>query len=647
MRSPANMETIQIEVTNACVHACSNCTRLCGHHKNPFFMNWETFERAVASLDGFDGIIGIMGGEPTLHPEFKRFALHLREQHSMKDNLNAARQPLEDFLKYTRNKHNAYRVLNKDKGPGLWTSITKKYYEYFELIQDTFVFQCLNDHRNPSYHQPIMVTRTELGIPDKEWVALRDNCWIQNSWSASITPKGAFFCEVAAALDMLFDGPGGWPIEPGWWKRKPEDFGDQLHWCEMCGVALETFKRNANEEVDDVSPLMYEKLLKMGSPKLKKGAVEVYQPGTEVLREGYDDFVRGQYIADVSQKIAKDNANLFPTALEGIVFCDDLSIADINDIVTTNIKYLDSIVLATSLQLQVDSLQQITMEFSNVLVVCLERAQWGQLLNMSIGSLQHNDWIMLLSCGMILPEDFRERLNGLVFNPGVLYKMGSVPFFNKRAEALLHHGYDGIGKCFEYGEFEKFWDIEKVINLSGLTVGQDGKEEESWRNIVDEDFCNDQEFRVQFETIMLQAVPTKGKIIVTQSASYFLTRALIRLLKETGFEPHVISHERFAHIFEDVLPNTNIHVFNNIEHFDFVALKEHCDSILNEITFSGAVVSYSILNKTAKLDDGYQQIEKVAAYLGGKVAARVNIKRNFVVNNTPNIDSPIINVWKY
>ena len=119
------------------------------------------------------------------------------------------------------------------------------------------------------------------------------------------------------------------------------------------------------------------------------------------------------------------------------------------------------------------------------------------------------------------------------------------------------------------------------------------------------------------------------------------------MLKETGFEPHVISHERFAHTFEDVLPNTNIHVFNNIEHFDFVTLKEHCDSILNEITFSGAVVPYSIFDKTAKVDDGYQQIEKVAAYLGGKVVARVNIKRNFVVNNTPNIDSPIINVWKY
>lgn len=62
MRSPADMETIQIELTNACVHSCSNYTRLCGDHKNTFFMNWETFERAVDSLRGFEEIIGMMGG---------------------------------------------------------------------------------------------------------------------------------------------------------------------------------------------------------------------------------------------------------------------------------------------------------------------------------------------------------------------------------------------------------------------------------------------------------------------------------------------------------------------------------------------------------------------------------------------------------
>jgi MoaA/NifB/PqqE/SkfB family radical SAM enzyme len=81
MRSPKDMRTIQIDITNACVHKCSNCTRFCGHHKKPFFMEWETFKKAVDSLSGFKKRIGIMGGEPTLHPQFERFVRYLGEKH--------------------------------------------------------------------------------------------------------------------------------------------------------------------------------------------------------------------------------------------------------------------------------------------------------------------------------------------------------------------------------------------------------------------------------------------------------------------------------------------------------------------------------------------------------------------------------------
>lgn len=47
------MRTIQIDITNACTHQCSNCTRFCGHHRKPFFMDLETFQRAVDSLADF------------------------------------------------------------------------------------------------------------------------------------------------------------------------------------------------------------------------------------------------------------------------------------------------------------------------------------------------------------------------------------------------------------------------------------------------------------------------------------------------------------------------------------------------------------------------------------------------------------------
>ena len=114
---------------------------------------------------------------------------------------------------------------------------------------------------------------------------MRDACWMQNEWSATITPKGAFFCEIAGALDMLFDGPGGWEIEPGWWKRKPSEFGEQMNWCEICGFALKTFMRDAKEEVDDVSPTLYEMLKKVDSPRMKKGKTNLIKIENGVISE--------------------------------------------------------------------------------------------------------------------------------------------------------------------------------------------------------------------------------------------------------------------------------------------------------------------------------------------------------------------------
>ena len=80
---------------------------------------------------------------------------------------------------------------------------------------------------------------------------------------------------MAGVLDMLLDGPGGWPIEPGWWKRTPDEFGDQTKWCELCGIAFSSYTRDANEEVDDISPWYYTALKELDSPKVKVGLCNV------------------------------------------------------------------------------------------------------------------------------------------------------------------------------------------------------------------------------------------------------------------------------------------------------------------------------------------------------------------------------------
>ena len=97
-----------------------------------------------------------------------------------------------------------------------------------------------NEHSTPGgKHTPLLVSIDEVVEDKKLMWEMIDNCWIQSQWSAAITPKGGFFCEVAASLDYLFEGPGGYEIKPGWWKKDPKDFQDQVkRYCVDCSGAL-------------------------------------------------------------------------------------------------------------------------------------------------------------------------------------------------------------------------------------------------------------------------------------------------------------------------------------------------------------------------------------------------------------------------
>jgi hypothetical protein len=231
MKTIADSDTVQIEITNACVNSCSNCTRFCGHHKKPYFMSFEQFKEAVDSMKGFPKMTGIMGGEPLLHPEFAKFCEYIR-----------SKIPKEQL--------------------GLWTVFPKGYEHYREIICETFGNIFLNDHTRPDvYHCPLLVAAEEV-IPDKKNMFLAiDHCWLQENWSSAINPKGAFFCEVAAAMSVLFEGSDGWKVEPDWWKRTVKDYKEQIEeFCPKCGASLSLKRRASVEGIDDISPKNLERL---------------------------------------------------------------------------------------------------------------------------------------------------------------------------------------------------------------------------------------------------------------------------------------------------------------------------------------------------------------------------------------------------
>lgn len=446
MRSPADMEFIQIDITNACNLRCSNCTRFCGNHEKPFFMDFDTFRRAVDSLDGFDGVTGLIGGEPTLHPEFERLAGYMREKFGQpaqaRDAAGWEKDPLlypqGDFIHaihqrefdscMLREREDGSRFVKKH-GAGLWSNMGATYRKYYETIQDTFSVQYLNDHLNPSWHQPGLFSRKDLGIPDEEWVPMRDKCWIQNTWSASVTPKGAFFCEVAGALDMLFGGPGGWPIEAGWWKRKPSEFGDQLHWCEICGFALEgrTFTRDSQEEIDDVSPTLYEMLKKTGSPKLKAGKINPVKIVDGVIaeesrKEDKRFVVGGRYIAQYADRFQEKNSVLF------------------------QMSYQERAIQAGG--------------------------DFGKLLNQEIHgngtgrpALNAGEWLLLKQDESIGAGDIKEMAGKRIFNPGSLHLGEGYVFFCKAALSLRRIGFDRIARMSSADELIKAWEQDRVVHL--------------------------------------------------------------------------------------------------------------------------------------------------------------------------------------
>jgi len=437
------MHIIEIDITNACDKRCSNCTRLCGHHKKPYFMDFETFKRAVDSLDGFQGSWNLMGGEPTLHPEFERFVRYLASKFPKKK--DPLVMPQKDFIRAIHRGEVAnYRLLEDGEkrlnviGPGLCSNMGASYRKHYELINDVMCSQILNDHVNPCYHQPALVTRKELGISDDEWPDIRDACWLQNQWSAGITPKGAFFCEIAGVLDMLLDGPGGWPIEPGWWKRTPEEFGDQLHWCELCGFCLNTFSRDSAEEIDDMTPSWYERLKALDSPKLKSGRYNIIE-------------IKNGTITEECKREKKFFSSVMPyyehyedrfSAANSALFIKKFTVASIPD-----------------------------------------GPGFGVALNKLLA--EADDWLVLHSANAELAEDFAEQIGRYVLNPGTMHYIdlsksndtrfvanagsetaGYAALFNKNALSLREFGFDRIAYCLSFAEILAMWQPHKVAELS-------------------------------------------------------------------------------------------------------------------------------------------------------------------------------------
>jgi hypothetical protein len=418
------MDIIQLDVTSKCFLRCSNCTRLVAHFRDPKSMPVETFRRAVLSMYGWETrgkVLGIIGGEPTLHPDFEEIALLFLKLWGRSGECHHGLLPVDDFNRYANE-----RLFDRTSGRGLWTSLGESYYRHYEVIQRVFDHQTINTHENPGLHQTLLVNRAEYcrvnKITDDEWLANRDKCWVQNTWSASINRHGAYFCEVAAAIDDLFnDGKSAWPIENGWWKRQPGDFNDQLHLCDRCALAQPGPAAVARDDQDVLGSSVLVQLEDLRSPAVEKGK---FVPFDERAAEQRVITTKDNYMPGPEYRVGPDNKSIRPHKVSCVVACVGRG-HHLGQVIRHNREQVDELIVVTDAD---DWLTADIAGAAGTRVVISQR--WreddaafnkGKMLNDGLAAIKNPDWVLLTDADVKLPATLADYLRTHSLNPGVLY----------------------------------------------------------------------------------------------------------------------------------------------------------------------------------------------------------------------------------
>jgi hypothetical protein len=308
-------------------------------------------------------------------------------------------------------------------------------------------------------------------MSDDQWVKNRDNCWVQNMWSASINDKGAYFCEVAATIDRLyFNGQHAWPVEQGWWQRKPEDFTAQLDLCNYCSLAQPGPAQIDMLERDIISEENLSKLAEVGSPAVKKRNYEKFDRKLHIERR--NPTTKTNYIDD-DRRVGIGHRTTKPSKLSGVVVSVNYA-RQLAESLPKNIAQFDQFVVVTTAE---DfATQAVAKEHGATLVVsnrCYDDEHSfnkGRMLNDGLAALDNPDWVVVTDADIILNKGTREYVLGHSLNPGSLH-------FTKRqdrGDAASPFGQANTAPC---GYFQLFSPRSKALR-------------ERWPNVMGEEFCS-------------------------------------------------------------------------------------------------------------------------------------------------------------
>jgi hypothetical protein len=259
MKSPRDVRPVwrggvlQIWVTRACDLACINCTQGSQLAGRPGFMTPDQFRVACNSLSSFtyatgpesyeeipayNGVVGMFGGNPCVHPQFEELCAIMREY-----------IPFDQRGLWSNNLMGHGKVCRKTFNPdvsNLNVHLNPKAYE--EMLRDWPLSEPKGLYED-SRHSPTLVAMKDMeDMTDEERWELISGCDVNQRWSALIGVfRGklrGYFCELAGAQAMLHEREPDYPdtgveIRPGWWNRGMEAFKEQVRFhCFACGHPL-------------------------------------------------------------------------------------------------------------------------------------------------------------------------------------------------------------------------------------------------------------------------------------------------------------------------------------------------------------------------------------------------------------------------
>ena len=434
MRPMSEMRVVTVDVTTRCFKQCSGCTRLVGHVPVRD-MDLDTFRAAVDSLEGHPGLIGVIGGEPLLWPHLEAATDYLVERTGGPDEVASSSRlallakPVSRLTDFLIANYGDVKVKR-----GIFTSLPPSTIRHWEKILDSYQYVGFNTHENAGLHQQILVAGGELPVSEKVRYEMIQDCWVNKFWSCGITPQGCWPCEVMGSLAHAFDGPGpkqGWPIEKDWWRRPPEDWGDMLKWCEICGAAMDVPRLPSTSDREIVSPANYERLRGIGSRKVARGVVEVMDvasydavkyKATKHLEWYLPSAAEG--VADKTTRIGSTANNLRPRKLECVMVC--VGYSDLLALTLPwNVRHWDTVVVVTgpddAQTAEVAARHGARVVVSDSYLLRGARFNKGAMLNAGVAALDYDGWAMFVDADILLPPNFRETFARHVWNPGVLY----------------------------------------------------------------------------------------------------------------------------------------------------------------------------------------------------------------------------------